>query len=65
MFTQDFRKMIYGAIGFGILGSLLGLFMAYKLNVPSGATIIFSFVILFIIAKLFQLSILKLKRKAS
>ena len=61
MFTQDFVKMIFGAIGFGVLGSLLGLFMAYKLNVPSGATIIFSFVILFIIAKLVQVSILKLK----
>ena len=65
MFTQDFGKMILGAIGFGILGSLLGLFMAYKMNVPSGATIIFSFVILFIIAKIVQLSLLKLKRKAN
>ena len=64
MFTQDFRKMIFGSIGFGILGSLLGLFMAYKLNVPSGATIIFSFVILFIIAKLFQLSLLRLRKSA-
>ncbi|MGZ2370847.1 metal ABC transporter permease [Ancylomarina sp. YFZ004] len=64
MFTQDFGRMILGAIGFSILGSLLGLFMAYKLNVPSGATIIFSFVILFIIAKVVQLSLLKLKRKA-
>lgn len=65
MFTQDFGRMIIGAIGFGILGSLLGLFMAYKMNVPSGATIIFAFVILFIIAKLVQLSLLKLKRKAA
>jgi len=63
MFTQDFGKMILGAIAFGIIGSLLGLFMAYKLNVPSGATIIFSFVILFIIAKIVQLSLLKLSRK--
>ncbi|RXQ97749.1 metal ABC transporter permease [Ancylomarina salipaludis] len=63
MFTQDFGKMIIGAITFGIIGSLLGLFMAYKLNVPSGATIIFSFVILFIIAKIVQLSLLKLSRK--
>ena len=63
MFTQDFGKMILGAISFGIIGSLLGLFMAYKLNVPSGATIIFSFVILFIIAKIVQLSLLKLSRK--
>lgn len=62
MFTQDFGRMILGAIGFGILGSLLGLFMAYKLNVPSGATIIFAFVILFIIAKIIQLSLLKGKK---
>jgi len=65
MFTQDFGRMILGAIAFGIMGSLLGLFMAYELNIPSGATIIFSFVILFIVAKLVQLSLLRLKRKAN
>ncbi len=63
MFTKNFKKMIFVSIGFGILGSLIGLFMAYQLNVPSGATIIFSFVILFIISKIIQLSLLKLKLK--
>lgn len=63
MFTQDFRKMILGAIGFGILGSLIGLLVSYQLNAPSGATIIFSFVILFILAKILQMALGLIKRK--
>jgi len=63
MFTQDFKKMILGSIGFGILGSFLGLLVAYEINAPSGATIIFSFVMLFIVAKLVQISMMAIKRK--
>jgi len=63
MFTQDFKKLIYGSIGFGVLGSFLGLLVAYKINAPSGATIIFSFVMLFIVAKLVQISMVAIKRK--
>ena len=63
MFTKDFRKMILGAIGFGILGSFIGLLVSYRINAPSGATIIFSFVILFVIAKVVQLILLSLSRK--
>jgi len=63
MFTQDFKKMILGSIGFGVLGSFLGLLVAYKINAPSGATIIFSFVMLFIVAKLIQISMVSIKRK--
>lgn len=63
MFTHDFKKMIFGSIGFGILGSFIGLLVAYRINAPSGATIIFSFVILFVIAKLLQLVVIASKRK--
>lgn len=63
MFTRDFRKMILGAIGFGILGSFIGLLVSYRLNAPSGATIIFSFVILFILAKILQMVLIFIKRK--
>ncbi|RUT78502.1 metal ABC transporter permease [Ancylomarina longa] len=62
MFTQDFKKMIFGAIGFGFLGSFMGLLISYRINAPSGATIIFSFVILFVLAKIIQMSILAVKR---
>jgi len=62
MFTNDFKKIIFGAIGFGFLGSFLGLLISYKINAPSGATIIFSFVILFVLAKIIQMSVLAVKR---
>ncbi|WP_421920546.1 metal ABC transporter permease [Marinifilum sp.] len=63
MFTKDFKKMILGAVGFGLLGSLIGLMVSYKINAPSGATIIFSFVLLFVIAKLVHLSLIAFKRR--
>ncbi|WP_320017846.1 metal ABC transporter permease [Labilibaculum manganireducens] len=63
MFTNDFKKMIFGSIAFGILGSFIGLLVSYRINAPSGATIIFSFVILFVIAKLVQLVMISVRRK--
>ncbi|WP_321515288.1 metal ABC transporter permease [Marinifilum fragile] len=63
MFAKDFKRMIFGSIGFGLLGSFIGLLVSYKINAPSGATIIFSFVILFVIAKLVQLSMIAIRRK--
>jgi zinc transport system permease protein len=63
MFTNDFKKMILGSIAFGILGSFIGLLVSYRINAPSGATIIFSFVILFIVAKIVQLVMISAKRK--
>lgn len=63
LFTKDFKKMIVGSIIFGILGSFTGLLVSYEINAPSGATIIISFVILFILAKIIQLIMIALKRK--
>ncbi|MWN77134.1 iron chelate uptake ABC transporter family permease subunit [Labilibaculum sp. A4] len=63
MFTNDFKKMIFGSIAFGFLGSFIGLLVSYRINAPSGATIIFSFVILFVIAKLVQLVMISVRRK--
>ena len=63
MFTNDFKKMILGSIAFGILGSFIGLLVSYRINAPSGATIIFSFVILFVVAKIIQLIMISVKRK--
>ncbi len=63
MFTSDFKKMILASIAFGILGSFIGLLVSYKINAPSGATIIFSFVILFVVAKIVQLIMISIKRK--
>jgi zinc transport system permease protein len=63
LFTKDFKKMIVGSIIFGILGSFTGLLVSYEINAPSGATIIISFVILFVLAKIIQLIMIALKRK--
>lgn len=63
MFTNDFKKMILGSIAFGILGSFIGLLVSYRINAPSGATIIFSFVILFVVAKIVQFVMISAKRK--
>jgi len=47
LFTRDFRKMILLSILFGFVGSLSGLIISYFLNIPSGATIIFTLVLMF------------------
>lgn len=63
MYTNKFSEIIIYSCIIGLIGSIGGLFMAYNYNIPSGATIIFSFVILFIIAKLIQLFRLYILRK--
>lgn len=55
IFTQRFNYIIYLSILFGIIGSFGGLLISYYFNIPSGATIIFSFVILFILAKVIKM----------
>lgn len=64
MFTHDFRKMIIGSVVLGIIGSFMGLLVSYQMNIPSGATIIFSFVVLFLIAKMVQWSMIYVRRKS-
>lgn len=55
IFTQRFNYIICLSILFGIIGSFGGLLISYYFNIPSGATIIFSFVILFILAKVIKM----------
>ena len=54
LFTQDFRRIIFYAIIFGIAGSFLGLYISFRTNLPSGATIIFIFVIIYLLAWAFK-----------
>lgn len=51
LFTYNYRRMIALSILFGILDCLLGLYLSYVLNVPSGASIIFVGIIIYAIAK--------------
>jgi zinc transport system permease protein len=54
LYSQDFRTIIYLSILFGLLGSIAGLVFSYSLDIPSGASIIFSFVLIFAAAKLLR-----------
>jgi zinc transport system permease protein len=51
LYSRDFRMIIFLSVLIGLIGSVAGLVMSYSLDIPSGASIIFSFVILFIFAK--------------
>lgn len=52
IFYHSFARIIPISIVFGLTGSLLGLFSAYGLNIPSGAAIIFALTIQYLIVKL-------------
>jgi zinc transport system permease protein len=51
LYSRDFRTIILLSILIGLIGSVAGLIMSYSLDIPSGASIIFSFVFLFMLAK--------------
>jgi zinc transport system permease protein len=54
LFTKNLRMMMIYSIIIGITGSLTGIYISYYLDIPSGATIIFAFVVLFGLAKIIQ-----------
>ena len=51
IFYSDLRRIIFLSIAISLLGSIAGLLISYYLNLPSGATIIFVFVLCFAMAK--------------
>lgn len=55
LFTKNFKNIILSSIVIGLVGAFLGLVISYKINIPSGASIIFSLVMIFLIAKAFQI----------
>lgn len=61
IFTYSYKKMIALSIAFGWLDSLLGLYISYMLNVPSGATIIFISIMIFVISKTIKALTFKFK----
>lgn len=52
LFFNDFRKIALGSIVISLLGSVVGLVISYLLNVPTGASVITVFVVLFLVARL-------------
>ena len=51
LFVNDLKKIIILSMIISFAGSITGLFLSYYWNIPSGATIIFVFVLIFIIAR--------------
>jgi len=54
LFTSQFKKIILGSVLFGFTGAFSGLLAAYWLNIPSGATIIFCLVVIYLLARLLR-----------
>ena len=54
LFTKDFRKLLILSSVFAFIGTISGLFISYFLNIPSGAAIIFTLVIMFGLARLIK-----------
>ncbi len=51
LFTRDFGRMIIFSVIIGFLASVGGLFLSYWMDIPSGASIIFTLTLLFLLAK--------------
>ncbi len=62
LFTRDFRKMMLLSVLFAFTGTFSGLIISYFLNIPSGATIIFTLILFFGIMKLVRSDKWKRKR---
>lgn len=59
LFTNRFGKIITGSVILGFIASATGLFVSYFLNIPSGATIIFSLIVMYILVRLIKFTFLK------
>lgn len=65
LFTHRFHRIIWLSIGIGYLSCLGGLMISFYLNVPSGASIIFFSIIIYVVCKIGKSFCLSLQRKSS
>ncbi|HZH72853.1 MAG TPA: metal ABC transporter permease [Mariniphaga sp.] len=54
LFTKDFKNLIILSSVFAFIGTISGLLISYAMDIPSGATIIFTLVIMFGLLKLYK-----------
>lgn len=52
LFTNDFKKLLILSSVFAFIGTVSGLFISYFLDIPSGAAIIFTLVIMFAVLRI-------------
>jgi zinc transport system permease protein len=57
LFTNRFSHIMTGSVVIGFFASMLGLILSYYMDIPSGATIIFTLVILYLVARLLKVII--------
>lgn len=67
LFTKSFSNIIYLSVIIAFIGSISGLLISYSYNIPSGASIIMSLTVAFIILKLFTILVnyIRVKRAFS
>ena len=65
LFAFSYKRMIWTSIILGWIDCILGLYISYLLNVPSGATIIFTSIIVFAIAKTIKAIMERIRRSAA
>ena len=56
LISKKFNVIIILSIVIGLISSIAGLYLSFYLNIPSGASIVFSEAVIFIIVKLYYLS---------
>lgn len=52
LFSNRFSHIMIGSVVLGFIASMLGLIISYYLEIPSGASIIFTLVVLYLVARL-------------
>ncbi len=54
LFTKNFKTLLILSSLFALIGTIAGLFISYFLDIPSGATIIFTLVVIFSLLRLYK-----------
>ena len=54
LFTNRFGYIMLGSVLIGFIASVLGLILSYVLDIPSGATIIFTLVLFYLVARIIK-----------
>jgi zinc transport system permease protein len=54
LFTRDYKAILFLSVVIGLAGTLSGLFISFYLNIPSGATIIFTLIFIFGLLKMIR-----------
>ena len=63
LFTNRFGKIMLWSVALGFLASFLGLVVSYYMDIPSGATIIFTLVVMYLAARIVKVVTFGRKKK--